>query len=156
MQKSKQSAITAFFFPSVNESVGSFVAFCLPTVPAFTLVEMVISMGLVGIILIPLLLTSSATISSQVLKSRNATQVERNLAVMMDKMVERVAKTQQLAVPAGRWNAAKEFRFDYFESSSGKRQLGGYRIVTQDSRTFLEELTAPNGAIVFNNPYSTL
>lgn len=121
-----------------------------------TLAETLISLGLMGVVLIPMLFLSSAYFLSQLLQIRQSVDSTHSAASFLNRFIEESALTQRILVgsPAGvGFSDTNQLYFAYYDSVNQREERVGYRLTTSGSNKILERLEYNNGTWTVTSPY---
>ncbi|MFN9690477.1 MAG: type II secretion system protein J [Vampirovibrionales bacterium] len=144
----------------------------------FTLIELVVSIGVVGLVILPLLLTSTTIITKGLVDSASHTKSNFQLSEMFNQMGLVFDSSSTMARPDNfaTWDPRREFQMTYYNVNRGVAEKVGYRLVnvggtvtgvgvtsvTTGGKWYLQKLldngqTAGNGTgNETSSPYATL
>ena len=137
----------------------------------FTLIELVVSLSVVGVVILPLLLTSTTIISKGLVDSASQSKSNFQLSEMFNQMGVVFDSSSNMVRPDNfmTWDPSREFQITYYNANRGLTEKVGYRLVnvggtttplgvTTGGRWFLQKLL-DNGIGTGNevsSPYGTL
>ena len=140
----------------------------------FTLMELVVSIGVVGLVILPLLLTSTTIITKGLVDSASHTKSNFQLSEMFNQMGLVFDSSSTMARPDNfaTWDPRREFQMTYYNVNRGVAEKVGYRLVnvggtvtgtgatsvTTGGKWYLQKLL-DNGLATGNeasSPYTTL
>jgi len=140
----------------------------------FTLIELVVSIGVVGLVILPLLLTSTTIITKGLVDSASHTKSNFQLSEMFNQMGLVFDSSSNMVRPDNftTWDPRREFQMTYYNVNRGVAEKVGYRLVnvggtvtgagfastTDGGRWYLQKLL-DNGLGTGNevsSPYATL
>jgi hypothetical protein len=141
---------------------------------AFTLIELVVSIGVVGFVILPLLLTSTTIITKGLVDSASHTKSNFQLSEMFNQMGLVFDSSSTMVRPDNfeTWDPRREFQMTYYNVNRGVAEKVGYRLfnvggtvtgsgfasTTTGGRWYLQKLL-DNGLATGNevsSPYATL
>ncbi len=140
----------------------------------FTLIELVVSIGVVGLVILPLLLTSSTIITKGLVDSASHSKSNFQLSTMFNQIGMVFDSSSNMVRPDNysTWDPRREFQMTYYNANRGVAEKVGYRLVnvggtvtgsgassvTTGGRWYLQKLL-DNGLATGNevsSPYATL
>ena len=148
--------------------------FCRYRQTGFTLIELVVSIGVVGLVILPLLLTSTTIITKGLVESASHTKSNFQLSEMFNQIGLVFDSSSTMARPDNfaTWDPRREFQMTYYNVNRGVAEKVGYRLVnvggtvtgagatsvTTGGQWYLQKLL-DNGIATGNetsSPYTTL
>jgi prepilin-type N-terminal cleavage/methylation domain-containing protein len=133
---------------------------CRPKKTGFTLIELVVSLSVVGVVILPLLLTSTTIISKGLVDSASHSKSNFQLSEMFNQMGVVFDSSSTMVRPDNftTWDPRQEFQITYYNANRGVSEKVGYRLRNVGDRWFLQKLL-DNGMGTGNevaSPYGTL
>lgn len=119
----------------------------------FSLVETLVGIGLLGIVLVPMLLMSSAYFLQQLSKTRQSMEVSHNTAQFLNRFMEELYQTPRIISAS-----SSEITFSYFDAVAQRETKIGYRLTPDpdSSNLILERLQYNTASKTWDaiSPYS--
>jgi hypothetical protein len=124
---------------------------------AVSLAETLIVVGLVGLLLLPVLLTSTTYFSGQIMKTRQRLSLAHNVNLVLNQLTNHLGATNQLisSSTAETFTPADEIHYSFYDPVKMTQVYGGYRLTTVSGRRKLEALQYSAGTWSAISPYRT-
>gem|GEM_PF-4013625 len=124
---------------------------------AFTMVELLVSMGVVGLVIIPFMLTATTMLSKGVANSFSYAQSNAQVNDAMNDMASTLDGAVALVRPdsVAAWAPATYFEVSSYNANIGAMERVGYRLVNPSAGKWHLEKVIRNGTKTVS-PYSTL
>lgn len=126
-----------------------------PRVRALSLAELLITLTLVGLFLVPTLLVTSSYLTNQMTRIRQTLQLSHNASLFVEQFTRQISETDELLRPEGAYTAADELRYTYFDPIQQTQRYGGFRLVTVSGRKQLRQLVYENNTWSEVSPFRT-
>jgi hypothetical protein len=126
-----------------------------PYAKGVTLTETLITLAIVGLVLIPTLLTSSAYFSSRIIKVREQLGLSHDVSLMLQQLSTELAQSPKLLLPTSEDNytPATELRYSYRDPMRNEQRYGGLRLIDSNGRRQVQALTYNGTAWEAYSPY---
>ncbi len=127
---------------------------------AFTLIELLVAASLVGLVILPLLLTSSAVLSTGLLRSASHAKTHSQLSDSFTEINTIFDSATSVVAPNNptNWIPARYFEISYYNSNLRRAEQIGYEIFSQvvngETRWFLRKIIDNGGIPEEFSPYS--
>lgn len=127
---------------------------------AFSLIELLIAASLVGLVILPLILTSSAVLSTGLLRSASHAKTHSQLSDSFTEMNAIFDAATNVVAPNNptTWNPARYFEMTYYNSNLRRTEKIGYELFSQvvsgETRWFLRKVIDNGGTPETFSPYS--
>jgi hypothetical protein len=124
---------------------------------AVSLAETLIVVGLVGLLLLPVLITSTTYFSGQILKTRQRLSLAHNVNLVLNQLTNHLGATNQLisSSTAETFTPADEIHYSFYDPVKATQVYSGFRLTTVSGRRKLEALQYSAGAWSAISPYRT-
>jgi prepilin-type N-terminal cleavage/methylation domain-containing protein len=126
----------------------------------FTLIELMVSLSVVGVVILPLLLTSTTIISKGLVDSASHSKSNFQLSEMFNQMGVVFDSSSNMVRPDNftTWDPSQEFQITYYNANRGMAEKVGYQLLNVEGRWFLQKLVSNNGVLgnQVSSPYATL
>ncbi len=133
---------------------------CRPKKTGFTLIELMVSLSVVGVVILPLLLTSTTIISKGLVDSASHSKSNFQLSEMFNQMGVVFDSSSTMVRPDNftTWDPRQEFQITYYNANRGVTEKVGYQLLNVGGRWFLQKLVSNNGVLGnrVSSPYATL
>jgi hypothetical protein len=111
-----------------------------PKKTGFTLIELVVSLGVVGLVILPLLLTSTTIISKGLVDSASHSKSNFQLSEMFNQMRLVFDSSSTMVRPirpidSETWDPRREFEITYYNANRGLAEKVGYQLINVDEIT---------------------
>ncbi|XVJ50569.1 MAG: hypothetical protein HEQ32_00115 [Vampirovibrio sp.] len=119
----------------------------------FTLAELIISMGIVGLVILPVMLTSTTVMSKGLVKSSAHYKTNTQLNNVLNEINNVFDNSSAVLAPATTlfattaWQPAQEFELTYYNANMARAEKIAYRLETVNSKWYLNKVqySVPSG-----------
>jgi hypothetical protein len=119
-----------------------------------------VSLSVVGVVILPLLLTSTTIISKGLVDSASHSKSNFQLSEMFNQMGVVFDSSSNMVRPDNftTWDPSQEFQITYYNANRGMAEKVGYQLLNVEGRWFLQKLVSNNGVLgnQVSSPYATL
>jgi type II secretory pathway pseudopilin PulG len=122
-----------------------------------TLVELLIVMGLLGLLLIPAMLSGVSFFTTQLHRASEQVALSRNTSYALNQTMQQLGYTKRLipSTTGDSFTPADELRYGYYDPLRQQDMVAGLRLVDSGGRRLLYRLVYEGGSWQTESPYPT-